>query len=155
MVDLVNGTYKNGSQNLKQIFSSMLPVGSIIAWPKNFPEVPPLPLSWVECNGQIIENQDSVFDGISIPDLNGENRFLRGNTESGGIGGEETHELTEDEIPSHNHQYRLYSYLSSRGPGSRDSLRYTTTEQTDAQGNDDGHENQPPYYDIVWIIRIL
>lgn len=59
------------------------PVGSIIAWHKSFSNTPPLSSDWVECNGQVLNNPSSPYDGQAIPDLNGEGRFLRGSSSSG------------------------------------------------------------------------
>ncbi len=69
-------------------------VGSAVAWLKSFPNVPPIPDGWVECNGQVLDDPNSSLNGETIPDLNGEagtQRFLRGSTSSGTIGGTESH----------------------------------------------------------------
>ena len=134
---------------------NMVPIGTITAWPKNFPEVPPLPSSWVECNGQIINDSDSPIDGETLPNLNGENRFLRGNTESGGTGGEVTHELTTDEMPSHTHGYQDVDDVHKPEPISQqDYWTNTDTTNTNTTGNNDEHNNLPSYYNIVWIMKI-
>jgi len=39
--------------------------------------------NFVECNGQILDDSDSILDGQTIPDLNGNNNFLRGDSTSG------------------------------------------------------------------------
>ncbi len=59
------------------------PVGSIVAWHKSFANSPALPTEWVECNGQVLNLPGSPFHGQTIPDLNGQLRFLRGGTASG------------------------------------------------------------------------
>ncbi|MCP4135150.1 MAG: tail fiber protein [bacterium] len=61
------------------------PVGSIQAWHKNLPGTPGIPAGWVECNGQIIADAESVYDGELVPDLNGEKLFLRGRSVSGEV----------------------------------------------------------------------
>jgi hypothetical protein len=61
----------------------IVPIGSIIAWHKSFANTPSLPDGWVECNGQTLSDADSVYNGQTIPDLNGDGRFLRGNSTSG------------------------------------------------------------------------
>lgn len=109
-----------------------VPIGTILPWLKSFASTPQiLEESWVECNGQVLDDPDSPFDGETIPDLNGNNQFLRGNATSGGTGGSETmahthtgtasgttgsHTLTENEIPSHNHT--VTARTSDTGSGS-------------------------------------
>lgn len=66
--------------------NSTPPIGTILAWLKSFTGTPTLPTNWVECNGQTLSDTDSPFDGETIPDLNGSNNFLRGNSSSGGTG---------------------------------------------------------------------
>ncbi len=61
----------------------VVPIGSIIAWHKSLTGTPALPLGWVECNGQVLSDPESVYNGQTIPNLNGEGRFLRGGSTSG------------------------------------------------------------------------
>lgn len=42
--------------------------------------------NYVECNGQTLSDSGSIFNGDIIPDLNGNNNFLRGNSTSGETG---------------------------------------------------------------------
>jgi hypothetical protein len=68
------------------------PIGSVVAWLKNLgtTHTPALPSDWVECNGQVLSDATSVYNGQTIPDLNGtgvgNHRFLRGQNTSGGTG---------------------------------------------------------------------
>jgi len=71
-----------------------LPIGSIIDWHKSFTNTPALPGNWVECNGQVLSDSESVYNGQTIPDLNGNNNFTRGNATSGTTGGAATHTHT-------------------------------------------------------------
>ena len=66
------------------------PVGSIVAWHKSLTGTPNIPTGWVECNGQTIADGDSVYNGQTIPNLNGQFNayhskgvFLRGSSTSG------------------------------------------------------------------------
>ena len=71
------------------------PVGSVVAWLKSYDNAPALPPGWVECNGQVLNQPASPFNGQTIPDLNGQagaRRFLRGSTSSGSVGGAESHQ---------------------------------------------------------------
>ena len=70
------------------------PVGSAIAWLKNFTGTPSLPDGWDAGNGQMHSDPDSVYNGQTLPNLNGSGgtkRFLRGSTTSGGTGGSANH----------------------------------------------------------------
>ena len=61
----------------------VVPVGSVIAWHKSLPGTPALPDGWVECNGQVIADPQSVYNGQTAPDLNIRGLFIRGSTVSG------------------------------------------------------------------------
>lgn len=82
---------------------STLPLGSILAWHRDLgPERPaPLPPGWVECNGQILDDPESPYHGLEIPNLNGPaatgegGLFLRGSLRSGVLQG--------DQLQSHTH----------------------------------------------------
>jgi hypothetical protein len=107
------------------------PVGAIVAWHKNWSSnLPALPANWVECNGQTITDRLSPLYSLTIPDLNSANRFLRGNISSGTTGGTKTHTHT------------TFNQLvqSAAGISMVQGLQSTNHE--------------PPYLDVVWIIRI-
>ena len=59
------------------------PIGSILAWHKSLPDTPELPDGWVECNGQVIDDSESPYHELTVPNLNGARRFLRGSSSSG------------------------------------------------------------------------
>ncbi len=108
------------------------PIGSVTAWLKSFPNTPALPDGWMECNGQTLNDSESPYNGQIIPDLNGENRFLRGNSTSGGTGGSETHR--------HNLDGNAGPYLTTTGGDSQFRTQYEST--------------LPTYYEVVWIMRV-
>ena len=80
--------------------NNLLPVGSIIAWvikpTKYTSELASLPDGWVRCNGDIIP-KPSIWAGKLTPDLNGEKRFLRGNSDRYVL------TLEEDQMQDHKH----------------------------------------------------
>lgn len=117
--------------------SLSLPIGSVVAWAKSISGMPSLPAGWVECNGQSISDAQSPYNGITIPSLNSTNRFLRGATTSGTTGGAATHTHT---IPGPNYYGNSYGNTGPRQP-----LAGSTT---------DPGSSLPPYYDVVWIMRI-
>ncbi|MCP4595077.1 hypothetical protein, partial [Neptuniibacter sp.] len=78
------------SEAIKELHTGLIkspdvtpPIGAIIAWHEDFTNTPALPDGWVECNGLPLDDPDSVYDGQTIPDLNGDERFLRGSSTSG------------------------------------------------------------------------
>jgi len=148
----INYSGISAQQVLDMVESYIVPVGGIIAWDKNLTGTPSLPAYFVECNGQTINDSDSPYDGVTIRDLNGGNRFLRGNATSGATGGSETHTLSAAEMPSHTHTVARGGSSGSTncygGSGSIADLN------TGSAGSGSAHENRPPYTDVVWVMRI-
>lgn len=132
------------------------PVGSILAWAKTLTGVPSLPSGWVECNGQVLTDSDSLLNGDTIPNLNasggGTQRFLRGNTTSGTTGGSGTVTLTTNEMPAHSHTYSK----SDTGSGSYGGFPNSglTTTATSSAGSGAAFSILNPYYEVVWIMRV-
>jgi|GEM_PF-5788698 len=61
--------------------TKVAPVGSIIAWDRDNQRTPMRGLendAWVQCNGQILNDAESPYNGMRIPELNNSRRFLRG-----------------------------------------------------------------------------
>lgn len=100
------------------------PIGSVTAWLKSYTNTPALPDGWVECNGQVLDDADSVYDGQTIPDLNGDARFLKGAATSGGTGGSSSHIHTG---PSHVHT----------GPNHRHSFSVSDSGNTGYESDHD------------------
>lgn len=133
----------------------VVPIGTVLAWMKTFANTPALPDGFVECNGQVLSDGDSVYNGQTIPDLNGDNRFLRGNATSGGVGGESTHHLSIAEMPEHNHQINVGHGTGAVNFITDDNVYIGSyTIQTTLSGGGGAHENKPPFYNMVWIMRI-
>ncbi|HNR87503.1 MAG TPA: hypothetical protein PKM65_04115 [Spirochaetota bacterium] len=146
------------------------PIGTIHAWHKNLYTSPPaLPAGWVECNGQVLADAESPFNGKTIPNLNGDvsgadspgisrkdRMFIRGGTASGS--GE------DHQFQDHYHKYREYntnSLVCGFGCGADRMLSDTSTTypytsspgQTPVSGNH-GSETRPANMSVVWIIRV-
>lgn len=157
-----NSVAINGAlSNVNFIKSMVCPIGSIVSWLKTFTNTPSLPDGWVECDGATLSDSDSPYNGQVIPDLNGGNRFLRGNATSGGTGGSETASHTHDlpmgagagnelQIEANWSDGRLFTAESKVTDMSSSSETSLTTFRSDATAPN----NKPPYYEVVWIMRI-
>lgn len=83
--------------------------------------------------------------------------FLLGSSSSylnGSTGGEATHVLSLEEIPSHSHEY-THLTIGSYGGGNSTSLLGDTlnpeTSQTGSVGSSSPHNNMPPYLSVnMW-----
>ena len=149
---LLSEDFNDTFQKLDDSKETNLPVGCVQSWLKNLANTPALPDNWVECNGQVLNDSDSPYDGQTIPDLNGDNRFLRGNSTSGGTGGEATHTLTVAEMPSHRHNVEITRRNFDSGGANGANIDDSTN--TSSVGGGQAHNNEPQYYNIVWIIKV-
>jgi len=114
-----------------------VPIGGIVSWAKTLSGVPSLAEGWVECDGTVLVDALSSLNGQTIPDLNGDNRFLRGNSTSGATGGSETHTHTITAPEGGDLSGTAYDYAFES------SGAHTGAEST-----------LPTYYEIVWIMRV-
>lgn len=132
------------------------PIGAIVAWAKTLTGVSTnLPSGWIECNGQPLSDTNSPLNGTVIPNLNGTSgtkRFLRGSTTSGATGGSESTELDSGDLVRDTTSANNYAIVKEGG-----NLKILT-----AFGTDDAYyrakytisDIKPPYYEVVWIMRI-
>lgn len=112
------------------------PVGSIIAYHYDFANSKKLiPVGWIECNGNLISDADSIFNGLTSPDLNGttdaDSKFLRGNSTSGTTGGTD-----------------LHGHSAATASHTNNVNTYRTTVYVAA------NYNIPKYFNVKWIMRI-
>ncbi len=125
-----------------------VPVGSIIAWAKDLSGVPDLPDNYAECNGQVVNDPESPLIGVTLPSMNA-GMFLKGYPSSGNVGGSisHTHNVTGPTNSS------LYSVSVTQGdpphvnveqPGHSHDVNINTSE----------YFHEPPYYTVVWVMRI-
>jgi|GEM_PF-5316400 len=74
----------------------VVPIGTILSWHKDMSGTPALPEGWIECNGQLIIDSESPYDGTYAPNLT-DNRFLQGSITSG---------ISHDQnLPNHIHEW--------------------------------------------------
>lgn len=140
-----------------------VPIGVIVMW---YGDENDVPAGWAICNGQTV-------NGFKTPNLTG--RFVVGagadstyKASDGGdayrvgtTGGERTHKLSTEEMPSHAHSVTMHtgdvvaSWKDQRNfympwakyPG-------TSTETTTAAGGGVAHENRPPYHALYYIMKV-
>jgi len=109
-----------------------VPVGCLQAWLKDLSGVPSLPAGWVECAGQVVNDPASPLHGVTLPDLNGGGgRFLRGAPNSGALGG-----------------------IDSFGTASADNAGVGATFAAVTTDFSPGAMPFPPYYTVVWIVKV-
>lgn len=142
--------------------TAILPIGAIIMWGGST-----MPTGWGLCNG-------AVYGNITSPDLTG--RFVVGSGKSitapltpyatqygiGDMGGEEFHQLTIPEMPSHAHTTQYGDNGDGNNHIAFGAANPLTTYGTSATGGDSAngnatlpHNNMPPYYALAYIIKYM
>jgi hypothetical protein len=139
------------------------PVGSVVAYLKSLPGSPPPGDDWVECNGQVLDDPDSPFDGQVIPDLNGiteTRRFLRGSSTSGAIGGGEAHnhqwyEPEAEDVPQDARIGLHWAGASvTYNPDGTPRAIYEAPSGVSIPGYTTNASSLPSYYEVVWIMKV-
>jgi len=122
--------------------NAMAPIGTILSWAKTISGVPALNDHWLECDGSVISDAESPMDGQTLPNLNSTNRFLRGNSTSGGTGGVLTHTHTGT------------SDNTDNDPCTSGLSASIIQQHTHSLGTTSTGSSVPLYYDVVWIMRV-
>lgn len=132
--------------------------GMIMMWSGSISNIPS---GWVLCNGQ-----------SGAPNLT--NRFIvgaGGSYQTGSTGGADAVRLTVQETPSHSHTYSDYYQTTAvtrpggnvgfeKNPFSGGAVNGVTEtgaftdRTTNSTGNNQFHENRPPYYALAFIMKL-
>lgn len=154
--------------------AGMVPVGAIIWWHKDLAGTPALPANFVECNGQVLSDADSVYNGATIPDINGGARFIRGSATSGTLQAADavvpnhthTHNLT---LPNHQHMVNVGNAVGGATTAATPANNYSTLQDSVLSDNpstlpainggitssgSSGSETRPINISMVAIMRI-
>ena len=135
---------------------NLIPKGMILAWNYTPADVTAAgvvtpPSGWAICDG-------TTVGGVTTPDLR--NRFIFGadpTVNSVITGGAETVTLTTNQIPSHTHSYAVANLPWNPGDagGSKVNIyQGTGASVTGFTGSNQEHENMPPYYVLVYIMKL-
>lgn len=143
---------------------SVVPIGGIISYLKSFTNTPTLSTAFVECNGQTINDSGSIYNGQATPNLNGSGsltkRFLRGSITSGTTGGLETGSTFNAVVTS---SYTMHTLAFCSGiffyPGDPGTQAAVGLLEWPTGGDVDGKvtvsvPTVPPYYEVVYVLRI-
>ena len=126
--------------------SSLFVTGMIIMWNST---VASIPTGWVLCDGN-----------NSTPDLR--NRFVvgagtGGSYSPGDTGGANSVTLTVAQIPAHTHTYERTDVginVNDRPWPASNNDCDMTTQNTSSTGGGQSHENRPPYYALMFIVKL-
>lgn len=124
-----------------------MPIGTILPYVGDLNKIPH---GWVLCDGN-----------NGTPDLR--DRFIvgAGNLYTiGNIGGENFHQLTVNEMPSHNHGnpnlfFVAHANSGGGGPGHVGDPYPIRPSTSINVGGNQPHENRPPFLAVYYIMRII
>jgi len=153
----------SGSANVGGIMSATaftgggtIPVGGIIMW-----SGATAPTGWALCDG-------GTYNGIRTPDLRGRFVISSGNSSRdgaiGSVGGNASINLSQSQMPSHNHGFTDAYFAENQGWGQAyagsksgvdsDNSLYTRANTTDYAGDGSAIDIRPPFYVLAFIMRV-
>ena len=111
-----------------------VPIGTILSWvpeiDHNGGEFATLPDGWIRCDGSMIPSANgSIWAGKTLPDLNGERRFLRG--------GPDSDVLTMEEAQLENHDHSASALAHVSDPGHSHTYHYEEGHKWEGDNADD------------------
>ena len=132
-----------------------------------------VPNGWLPCDGRQLQIQPNVAlfallgiryggDGkttFNLPDLRGRAPIGAGqgtglsNRVLADMGGAETHTLTINEMPRHDHKYTRNQGRGTWLANGSDTLKNTEDGYTSYSGGDQPHNNMSPYLVLNFIIK--
>ena len=99
-----------------------------------------MPNGWMRCDGTLIPNTNgSIWAGKTLPDLNGERRFLRGGSDSDVL------KMEEAQMESHDHSASASAHVSD--PGHSHSYTYESGYQW--KGDDQDNRDNVAHMEII------
>jgi len=135
-----------------ELAAQLSPIGSVVAWLKTYTNTPALPAGWVECDGTAINDADSVYNGQNSPDLNGDNRFLKGNSTSGTTAtGSTSTSLSGGSTGSSRIDT---NFVGRDADGALGVITAGGTNVSTVDYTTNSFVAEPPSYTVVWIMRI-
>ncbi|MDR3366694.1 MAG: hypothetical protein LBO71_06985, partial [Prevotellaceae bacterium] len=145
MEAVVEAVETTNSDLYKAIRRAAVPVGTIVMWNGE--------LSTIPCGWDEVKNMRSRFP-VGAGDGDGEGAALSGYGVKG-KGGEEKHQLSISEMPSHSHEINQYAAHVPGGEKWLIDIVYKEgvygTGSVASTGGNQAHENRPPYYAIYFI----
>ncbi len=147
----------NINANFQTLIARDVPIGTIVAWHKDLAAgVPALPTNWKECDGSAVTDPASPLNGVSVPNLNGDARFLRGGAVSGALQASMYQDHSHYRNPDGFGEYLVTTLAGtvSLAPNPGGIFSPTTNLTGSAVGGNFGSETRPINMSVVWIIRI-
>lgn len=129
------------------------PKGIIVAWSGNIGRIPN---GWALCDGKTNGTPDLRGKFILGANPNSNKNTNYSVYEMGVSGGEEKHKLTINELPKHNHPGYINAGESGGDGYWYESGGYRMKSYSDRSftGDDQPHNNMPPYYALAYIMKI-
>lgn len=156
----------NATGQFLQNGNPLVPVGTVIMYAGSV-----IPDGWMPCDGGTFNaatypELNIVLGGNTRPDFVGRFPLGVGNNGTtdavdhnlGTIGGQERIVLTEGQMPSHSHNVTInYREGTEQGSGNNYSdlgdVGTSKTYTTSSAGNNQSHQNMPPFYTLNFIIK--
>jgi hypothetical protein len=142
-------------------FATNVPIGCILPFAKSYTNCPAMPPGWAECDGTVLNDARSVFNGQALPDLNTTKRMVRGSSTSGTTGGADSHIhkiINDYETNTSTKKFQITNSVNSYNTIFNSSGVETGLTTSEGGLGRDAYTNSQSslsaYYELVYIMRI-